>query len=249
MEWYPDLSTEAKCRELLARYPENVFVKHRLVTLLHSQGREEEARQLRLRESSRPLKYDMSLLNYDERIRQRPDEPVTHLNRGIWHHKFGSYREALSDLDRAIMLDPTIAYAFCSRADLRATCPFEEIRDGWLAIEDAQTAVRLAEQAGELIGDWRHRLYLQVLAAAYATYNQFPKAIAVQSRALDLALTKTTRAKISQRLEQYQNGIAIRDEKGIVSCGFNPSSRVAVPPVSPLDPLDPQRPAGDSSGR
>ncbi len=30
MDSFPDLTTEAKCRELLDRYPDNVFVKWRL---------------------------------------------------------------------------------------------------------------------------------------------------------------------------------------------------------------------------
>jgi tetratricopeptide (TPR) repeat protein len=215
MDWYPDLSTEAKCRELLDRYPENVLVRDSLATLLQSQGREEEPSQLlALRDGSRSLKYEMGLLIKHERIRHRPDDPDAYLSRGIWHQGFGSYREALSDLDRAIKLRPTIAYAFCSRADLRATCPDDAIRDGRLAIEDALMAMNLAEQAGELIGDWRQRRYLQVLAAAYATNNQFREAITYQTRALDLALTKPARSKISQRLEQYRMAIQSGTRRG-----------------------------------
>jgi hypothetical protein len=40
---YPDLTTEAKCRELLERYPENVYVKDRLARHLRSQGRNDDA--------------------------------------------------------------------------------------------------------------------------------------------------------------------------------------------------------------
>ena len=156
----------------------------------------------------------------DERIRQCPDDPVAHLNRGIWHHWHGSYRKALSDYDRAIMLNPTIAYGFCARANLRATCPDHAFRDGWLALEDAQTAIKLAQKAGELNRDWRHRLYLWVLAAAHAAKNQFREAITFQTRALDLAITKTARSTISQRLEQYRTGNPTSEEKGLVRCGF-----------------------------
>jgi tetratricopeptide (TPR) repeat protein len=161
------------------------------------------------------LKYDMGLLNYNERIRHCPDDPVAHLRRGIWHHGYGSYEAALSDYDRAILLNSRIAYAYCSRASLRATCPDNAFRDGRLAIDDARQALELAEQAGELIGDWRHRLYFQVLAAAHAENSEFQKAIALQSRALGLALTKTARSIISKRLEQYRTGNPIREKKGL----------------------------------
>jgi tetratricopeptide (TPR) repeat protein len=226
MDWYPDLTSEAKCREFLERYPENVYVKFRLASLLRAQAREEEAGQiLALDDAMHSLKYDMGLLNHNESIRHTPNDPVARLNRGIWQHGHGSYEAALSDYDRAILLNPRVAYDFCSRASLRATCPDNAFRDGRLAIDDARVALNLAEQAGELFGDWRHRLYLQVLAAAYAANNQFRRAIALQSRALDLALTKTARSIISKRLEQYRTGNPIRDKTGLVGCGFNPSDQ------------------------
>jgi hypothetical protein len=43
MDSYPDLTTEAKCRELLDRYPDNLFVKDQLASLLRSQRRNDEA--------------------------------------------------------------------------------------------------------------------------------------------------------------------------------------------------------------
>jgi hypothetical protein len=46
MESFLDLTTEAKCRELLDRYPDNLFVKDRLASLLRSQGRNDEAPEL-----------------------------------------------------------------------------------------------------------------------------------------------------------------------------------------------------------
>ena len=46
MDSHPDLTTEANCRELLERYPDNLFVKNRLASLLRSQGRKDEASEL-----------------------------------------------------------------------------------------------------------------------------------------------------------------------------------------------------------
>ncbi len=221
MDSFPDLTTEAKCRELLDRYPDNLYVKHRLASLLRSQGRNDEASEL-LPVEPPFLKYDQGLLTYDERIRQHPEDSVGYLNRGIWHHRYGSFGKALSDLDASILIDPTIAYAFCARASLLGTCPDDLFRDGRLALEDARTALKLAGEAGQLIGDWRHRMYFQVLAAAHAENNDFQEAILVQTRALDLAITNGPRSEIGRRLEQFRSGNPIREKGGLVRCGFNP---------------------------
>ena len=98
MDSFPDLTTEAKCRELMDRYPDNVFVKFRLASILRYQGRNEEAREV-LPVEPGSLKYDMGLLTYDERIRQHAQDSVAYLNRGIWHHRHGSFGKALSDFE------------------------------------------------------------------------------------------------------------------------------------------------------
>ncbi len=129
MESVPKVTTEAECRELLDRYPENVFLQDRLATILRSQGREQEANEVLPVEPICSFKYYEELLRYDERIRQRPDDWATYVNRGIGHHWELQYGKALADFDTAITINPRIAYAFCSRASLRATCPDDGIRD------------------------------------------------------------------------------------------------------------------------
>ncbi len=226
MEPFPDVSTEAKCRELLDRYPDNLFLKFRLSSILRSQGRIDEAKEIRLI-ASRSFKYDMGLLQHDERIRRHPEDSVAYLNRGIWHHWNGSFAKALADFDTSVMINSATAYAYCARASLRATCPDESLRDGQKALDDARTALKLAEQAGQLIGDWRHRLYLQVLAAAHAENAEFEEAILVQSEALKLAVTKTSKSEINQRLKQYRLDDPVRDEKGLIRSGFGPDRHAA----------------------
>jgi hypothetical protein len=150
MESCPDLSTEAKCRELLDRYSDNLFVKDRLPSILRSQGRNDEANEI-LAVEPPYLKYDEQLLTDDERIRQNPQDTVSYLNRGIWHHWHGSFAKALADFDTSVTIAPTIAYAFCARASLRATCPDATFRNGQMALDDARTARKLAEQTGQLM--------------------------------------------------------------------------------------------------
>ena len=236
MDSFPDMSTEAKCRELLDLYPDNVFLRDHLASLLRSQGRSEEASEILPIEPTHSLKYDMGLLGFDERIRQCPEDAAAYLNRGIWHRWHGSFGEALSDYDTSIMIDPRTAYAFCARAELRAACPDERFRDGQMAVGDARTALELAGESGELIGDWRHRLYLQVLAAAHAENDDFREAIVIQIRALDLAVTNRARSEISLRLEEYRSGNSIWDGYGMLKYGFSPPVDAATSPAHPVDP-------------
>jgi tetratricopeptide (TPR) repeat protein len=167
-----------------------------------------------------PSKYDRGLVSDDERIRQNPSDAVAYLNRGIWHHWHGEFEKALADYDRAIEIDPGVAYAYCSRASLRATCPDASFRDARQALDDARRALKLAGDGGELIGDWRHRLYIQVLAAAHAENDEFDAAVALQSKALDLAVTMTPRANIMAILDRYRANKAFREQSGLVRFGF-----------------------------
>jgi tetratricopeptide (TPR) repeat protein len=219
----PDLSTEDRCRELLARYPDNGFLKDRLAEILRSQGREEEATALESDTARGDGKYHYGLLGYDEWLRDNPSDAVAYLNRGLWHRWHGEWSRALSDYYRAIDADRRIAHAFCCRACLRATCPDDEFRDGPKAVADALTAMRLAEGQGKLIGDWRERLYLQVLAAAHAENGEFDEAVAFQTKALDVALTITRKVRIAEILAAYRDRRPWRSERGLVSTGFTPS--------------------------
>jgi hypothetical protein len=96
-----DLSTAEKCRDLLARYPDNSFLKDRLAKILRSEGRDEEATRLEIDNDPSDFKYHWGLLGYDERLRNRPSDAVVHLNRGLWHRKRGEWPKALSDYDRS----------------------------------------------------------------------------------------------------------------------------------------------------
>ena len=110
---------------------------------------------------------------------------MAYLDRGIWHRWHGEWSKALSDYYRAIDADSDLAFAFCCRACLGATCPdADRFRDGPKAVVDALTAMRLARRTGKTdLGHWRDRLYLQVLAAAHAENGEFDEAVAFQTKA------------------------------------------------------------------
>lgn len=77
-----------------------------------------------------------------------------------------------------------------------ATSKIDSVRNGTLALDQAQKAVALEASA----------VYLDTLAAAYAEVGNFEQAVAVQEQALS-ALTdeqKDLRTELEQRLAQYQ---------------------------------------------
>jgi hypothetical protein len=79
---------------------------------------------------------------------------------------------------------------------LLATSKFDSVRNGILAVDQAQKAVESAESAA----------YLDTLAAAYAEVGNFAEAIAVQQRAID-AITDDEadlQGELQVRLEYYQ---------------------------------------------
>ena len=89
-----------------------------------------------------------------------------------------------------------LAQALNDYAWLLATSKFDEMRNGTLALDQAQKAVEGKESAA----------YLDTLAAAYAELGNFAEAIAVQERAIE-AITdeeQDLRGELQTRLEYYQ---------------------------------------------
>jgi tetratricopeptide (TPR) repeat protein len=167
-----------------------------------------------------PSKYERGLAIYDERLRRDPSDATAYQSRGGWHHWHEEFEKALSDYDKAIQINPGLASAYCSRASLRATCPDERFRDRQQSLEDARKAMRLAQEAGVFIGDWRQRLCLQVLAAARAENGEFKEAVAAQTEALELAVTQSARSRITAILNEYRVGKPHRDKGGLDCMGF-----------------------------
>jgi twitching motility protein PilT len=88
-----------------------------------------------------------------------------------------------------------------------ATSPYEELRNGKLAL-------RLAEQASRVFRD-KNPEYLVVLAAALAENRSFKKALDILRRASDLYVTNgdTVRAaNLKHQQNLYEKGKAFRDE-------------------------------------
>lgn len=87
--------------------------------------------------------WDKAISDYTEAVRLNPTISVAYAQRGVmWQFK-KDYDKALADFTEAIRIDPKSHAPYCSRAWLRATCPYGRLRDGELAIEDAKRACDL----------------------------------------------------------------------------------------------------------
>lgn len=147
---------------------------------------------------------------------KNPNDAQAYYSMGRWWHWKAEYAKALDHLNKAVQLDPTFSAALCARADLRATCPDPEYRDGAYAIDDATSALNLARAAGLLKNDWQHRMYLRIVAAAFAEAGDFAGALQVETELTNMAITKKTKLEGEQRMESYRVHKPIRLEKGLM---------------------------------
>lgn len=165
----------------------------------------------RARERGVDPKTLMMLEQFEERTARNPRDANAFAQMGSWWIGKRDYVAAVEHLDRALEFDPDNAYALRYRAKLRSTCPDARFRDGDGALCDVNRAMDLENENGRLNGDWLHRLYLRIRAAAYAELGQYDIAIAVATEALDLSITKLARHRVEREIEQYESGEPYRN--------------------------------------
>lgn len=158
----------------------------------------------------------LALEQFEADVTRDPNDEYAYANIGRFWHFRGEYAKALDHYNTAIRLVPCFAYALCARADLRSTCPDPVFRDGESAVRDATEAVNVARDNGEFRENWLHRMYLRVLAAAYAEAGNFTVAIETEQEALAFAITKSAISKINHHLAKYGLREPIRDEHGVI---------------------------------
>lgn len=168
----------------------------------------------RAKEQGIDLKTFIMLERFEADIARDPGDAEAYCRIGRWWHRMEEYAKAMHSLDTALTIDPHLPYALCTRADIYATCPDAVYRNASCAVRDARKSIEVARTKGMLIGDWRQRMFLRVLAAAYAESGDFVRAIEIERESMTFAITKSAKRKIEHHIHCYQNGLPIREAKG-----------------------------------
>ncbi len=140
---------------------------------------------------------------FEEQIATNPHDANAFAQIGSWWTSQEDYDKALQHLNTALELDPNNTEALRVRAHLRSTCPDAEFRDGEGALRDVCRAMNIESSNGRLSGDWLHRLYLQIRAAAHAELSQYELAILFAMKALELSISRRARDSVENDLARY----------------------------------------------
>lgn len=145
--------------------------------------------------------YDKGIADFDQAIRLDPKDAIAFDNRAAAFAHKGDYQKATEDYQKALRISPKKPEPYAYFADLLATCPKAELRDG-------QRAVELATKACELT-KWNDPISLAALAAASAEIGDFKRAVAWQKKAMEspgflVIKRKQDLEESRQRLKQYE---------------------------------------------
>jgi tetratricopeptide (TPR) repeat protein len=138
-----------------------------------------------------------ALADYERAVSLDAKSPGALVNRGDTHRQLGHWGEAAADYRAAIKLDPRYGRGYRAAAWLMATCPDDKY-------QSADLAIRAAEQAIELDGAQDY-LYLDTLAAAYASAGKYSEAVTAAQQAI-AAAPEEAQLAVKERLALYQSG-------------------------------------------
>jgi len=145
---------------------------------------------------------------FQEALIREPNDAQTHYNLGLLYTRKAEDfpdiqpREAISHLEKALMLQPGSPQFLSALAQTLATYPDPKVRNG-------ARAVLLAEEACQQT-HYRVPLFLDTLAAAYAEAGQFPSAIKTAQRAIEIAESQhhdTFVRQLQERMQLYRSGM------------------------------------------
>ncbi|MSQ96589.1 MAG: tetratricopeptide repeat protein [Gemmataceae bacterium] len=147
--------------------------------------------------------YEKAISDCTEHIRLFPTNSDGYYWRAEKWEKMNEYEKAVADYGEAIQLRPECPAAYQNLAQLLATCPDEDVRDGYRVIEMATRSneIRIAE--GDEIDAWDW----EILAAAYAQAGRFEEAMHYQNKAVE-DVTRypfVNKEPFLQRLEYYKH--------------------------------------------
>lgn len=136
---------------------------------------------------------------FSRAIKAEPKRSWAYNLRGVALQEEGRYDEALRDYSTAVRLNPRDAAAHNNRAWILATCPDDQQRDGQSAVASAMQACKLT--------NYKHAIYIDTLAAAYAAAGDFKSAYSWQAKAIkQMPQDEDFQREARERLELYASG-------------------------------------------
>jgi tetratricopeptide (TPR) repeat protein len=179
----------AQYREVLRIKPDNAAACFSLALALAKTGRVEEA-----------------LLSYRQAIKINPQYTDAYWNLGLALIRKGETRQAIDCFQQDLAAKPDQPIVQNFLAWLLATAPEASLRDGALALELAQRAMKLTGGGNAMI--------LRTIAAAYAERGLFADAASTARHALELAIAQNNddlKAKLQSEIQLYEAEKPMRD--------------------------------------
>lgn len=140
----------------------------------------------------------------EARIGRDASDARAHFDLGSHWHYLGEYAKALALYDEAVRLQPRSALILCGRANLLATCPDPDRRNGAIALRDSLAALEIARLAGELATEWKLRQYVGAVACAHAELGDFEAAASVLREALPSIVTDKGMREFADLLARFE---------------------------------------------
>lgn len=149
---------------------------------------------------------DDAILAFRKALELRPEDAETHVNLGYVMLQKGMNEQAIVHFEKALQLEPDSLKALNNLAWLYATSGNPSIWNGPRAVTLAERAVKIS--AGN------DPFFLHKLAAAYAANGNFPKALEVAEKGLQLATSQgnsTLIHELQRNIALYRSNTSLRD--------------------------------------
>jgi tetratricopeptide (TPR) repeat protein len=147
-------------------------------------------------------KYSDAVEQYTQALKMKEESVYVLIRRAYALVQLGEFEKAGEDLKVATYATPVSMSDYTSLSWLKATCPFDIIRDGVVAVAYAKKAMKERESAETF----------DILAAAYAEMNDFQRARNMVLEGLKRFPDSPRAAAMKQRLELYRRKEPFREE-------------------------------------
>jgi tetratricopeptide (TPR) repeat protein len=185
-------AAEVQARRALEIDPQSADAHNKLAGILMVAGKTQDA-----------------IAHYQRVLAIEPNSAEVHIQLGRLLDGQGNTRDAIGHWRQAVRLQPNYPAILDQLAWTLATDPDDSVRDGVEAVELAQRAVQLTGGHNPEI--------LSTLAAAESEAGQYPKAVEIAERALDLAASQPNQdefaAILRSRIKLYEAGFPYHEPR------------------------------------